>query len=101
MTRRYLISQRFEQVLHFGPSLSLGDLVAIPQCWGSTVGGIGFGRICLTGQSADLLMLKRMMVGARHGIYQENVSIVRVMRWFARSHLRLADAVLQASSNHW
>ena len=66
MTRRNLSAQGVEQSFHFGSPLSLGHLVAVAQGWRTAVrrgclGGIRFAR-----ELADLLVLERVMMCARH-----------------------------------
>ena len=66
MTRRNLGPQGIEESFHFGSPLSLGHLVAVAKRWRAAVrrgclGGIGF-----AGKLADLLVLERVMMCARH-----------------------------------
>lgn len=50
MAGGYLVPQSLEQVLHLCPSLSFGDLVAVPQCWGAAVRRVCLRRVCFAGQ---------------------------------------------------
>ena len=66
MTRGNLSPQSIEQSFHFRPPLSLGHLVAVAKGWSTAIRRGCFGGIGLAGKLADLLVLERVMVCARH-----------------------------------
>lgn len=66
MTRRNLGAQGIEESFHFGSPLSLGHLVAVAKGWRAAVRRGCLGGIRFAGKLADLLVLERVMMCARH-----------------------------------
>ena len=66
MTRRNLSPQGIEESFHFGSPLSLGHLVAVAKGRRTAIGRGCLGRIRFAGELADLLVLERVMMCARH-----------------------------------
>ena len=69
MACRDLRTQGIKELFHLCSSLALSNLMAIAKRWRAAIWRIRFWGIGFACEIANLLVLKRVMMGARHGIW--------------------------------
>ena len=70
MACRDLRPQGIKELFHLCPSLAFSNFMAIAKRWRAAIRRIRFWGIGFACEIADLLVLKRVMMGAWHGVWK-------------------------------